>query len=206
MRLFLFCLLVSLLSPLSAGQKGDDYLSMVPVFWKTLYPDGGKGLYCGKPFKRYDRSYNIEHVYPMGWVAKSLNCGKRKQCRERSARFNRIESDMHNMYPARKDLNKDRGSMPYGVVEGEKWVEAGCDLEIDYRKRRVEPQPASRGEIARAMLYMHDRYDLPLYKKQKKLLKKWHKSDPPSKHEKERNRRIARLQGEPNPWIGIDDK
>jgi len=180
---------------------GANYLDTVPVFWKTLYPDGGTGLYCGKPFKRFDRRYNIEHVFPMSWVARSLRCGDRQSCRASSERFNEIESDMHNMYPARKDLNRRRGSMSFAVIKGERWVEAGCDLEIDERRRRVEPRPAVRGEIARAMLYLADRYKLKLYREQRELLQRWHRADPPDQAEKERNRRVRAVQGRGNPLI-----
>ena len=178
-----------------------NYLDTIPVFWRTLYPDGGQGLYCGTAFEARDRSYNIEHVYPMAWVTRALRCGDRQACRRNSPRFNDIESDMHNMYPARKDLNKARGAYPYREIRGERRVEPGCDLEIDQVARVVEPRPASRGNIARAMLYMEERYDLKLYERQRRLLLEWHRSDPVDEHERWRNRRIAEVQGEPNPWI-----
>lgn len=178
-----------------------DYLQTVPVFWRTLYPDGGEGLYCGRSFKPFDRRYNIEHVFPMSWVGKTLGCGDRKACRANSERFNRIESDMHNLFPARKDLNKRRGSLGFGIVSGERWVEPGCDLEIDTRARRVEPRPAVRGDIARAMLYMAERYDLKLYRKQREVLQRWEREDPPNAAEKARNERIRKVQGWGNPWV-----
>ena len=193
-------MLAVVLFSLTAGAR-SDYLEDIPLFWRTLYPHGGKGLYCGKKFGRYDRRYNIEHVFPMAWVIRELRCGDRQHCRDRSARFNEIESDMHNMFPARRDLNRRRGAMAYGIVQGERWVEPGCDFEIDERHRRVEPRPAVRGDIARAMLYMADRYDLKLYRRQRELMRRWNREDPPDAAEKARNRRIRRLQGNGNPWI-----
>ena len=178
-----------------------NYLDTIPVFWRTLYPDGGEGLYCGVGFAAHDRNYNIEHVYPMAWVSRALRCGDRSACRRNSSRFNEIESDMHNMYPARKDLNKARGAYPYREIGGEKRVEPDCDLEIDNRARVVEPRPASRGNIARAMLYMEDRYGLELYERQRRLLLEWHRDDPVDEPERWRNRRIIEVQGEGNPWI-----
>ena len=132
----------------AGGERG--YLDTIPVFWRTLYPDGGQGLYCGRRFQARDRDYNIEHVYPMSWVSRALRCGDRQACRRKSRRFNEIESDMHNMYPARKDLNRERGAYPFREIPGERLVERGCDLEIDHQARVVEPRPASRGNIARA--------------------------------------------------------
>jgi deoxyribonuclease-1 len=190
-----------LFCPLLALADGRSYLDTIPVFWRTLYPDGGEGLYCGHAFRAYDRSYNVEHVYPMSWVTKKLRCGDRQRCRRESARFNEIESDMHNMYPARKDLNRERGSYPFRELRGENRVERGCDLEIDHRSRAVEPRPASRGNIARAMLYMADRYDLEIYERQRRMLLQWHHDDPVDDAESDRNRAIARVQGNANPWI-----
>lgn len=186
---------------LGCAEQAPAYLDTIPVFWRTLYPDGGEGLYCGTAFQAYDRSYNIEHVYPMAWVARALRCGDRQTCRRNSPRFNRIESDMHNMYPARKDLNKARGSYPFREIRGERRVERGCDLEIDHRARAVEPRPAVRGDIARAMLYMADRYDLTIYQRQRRTLETWHREDPPDEAERRRNQRIAATQGRANHWI-----
>lgn len=190
-----------LLLPALCWADGPRYLDILPQFWRTLYPDGGQGLYCGRDFRAHDRNYNVEHVYPMAWVTRALRCGDRQACRRSSERFNRIESDMHNMYPARRDLNKARGSYPFREIRGERTVERGCDLEIDHRSRAVEPRPAVRGDIARAMLYIADAYDLKLYERQRRLLLQWHRDDPADDFERERNRRIEALQGTRNHWI-----
>lgn len=191
-----------LLLLLAAGTAtSGQYLDIIPTFWRGLYPEGGRGLYCGRRFGAYDRRYNIEHVFPMAWVARQLKCGDREQCRRRSERFNRIESDMHNMFPARKDLNQLRRSYAYGIIQGERWVAPDCDFEVDDRRRRVEPRPAVRGDIARAMLYMADRYRLNLFRRQRDLMLQWHRQDPPDQEEVRRNRIIRKLQGNGNPWI-----
>jgi len=190
-----------LLVPAVACAEPQGYLDTIPLFWRTLYPDGGEGLYCGASFAPRDRNYNIEHVYPMGWVTKALRCGDRAACRRHSPRFNEIEADMHNMYPARKDLNKARGAYPFREIRGEHWVEPGCDLEIDHRARVVEPRPAVRGNIARAMLYLADRYGLEIYARQRSMLVAWHDADPVDDEERRRNRLITAVQGNTNPWI-----
>uniref|UniRef100_UPI003AF5A1BF endonuclease n=1 Tax=Thiolapillus sp. TaxID=2017437 RepID=UPI003AF5A1BF len=111
------------------------------------------------------------------------------------------ESDMHNMYPARKDVNQTRGAMAFGIIEGENHKYRGCDFEVDFRKRRVEPRPEVRGRIARAMLYMSDEYGLDIYRKQRKMLEKWNRQFPPDAEEKRHNRAVAKIQGKPNPYI-----
>lgn len=194
-------ILMLLLVPALGCAETRNYLDTIPLFWRTLYPDGGEGLYCGARFAPRDRNYNIEHVYPMGWVVSALRCGDREACRRTSPRFNEIESDMHNLYPARKDLNRARGAYPFREIPGENHVERGCDLEIDHRARVVEPRPAVRGDIARAMLYLADRHDLQIYARQRRLLLAWHAADPPDDAERRRNRLIAAVQGNTNPWI-----
>lgn len=193
-------ILAFLLSPLSLSAK-SQYLRQIPLFWANLYPDGGTTLYCGKAFKPYDSRVNIEHVFPMAWVVSQYRCGDRKQCRKTQRRFNLIESDMHNLFPARADINKIRASHGFAMIKGEKHIRSGCDFEFSNKTRRVEPRAEVRGDIARAMLYMADRYDLKLFNKQRKTLKRWHREDPPDAAEKKRNRVIKRLQGNANLLI-----
>lgn len=187
----------------TAGQGSiPDYEQARGIFWDELYPKGGKTLYCGDTFStRYRGGLNIEHVFPMGWVTNELKCGKRKQCRGNSELFNRIEADLHNLYPARVEINDARSSYRFGVLPGEKRPYGECDFEVDRSRRVVEPRPASRGEIARAMFYMKEEYDLTIFRKSGELLRGWHRQDPPSKHEKWRNDRIESIQGTRNMFI-----
>jgi len=108
---------------------------------------------------------------------------------------------MHNLYPAQADINKARGSQAYGMVLGEPRRFGRCDFEVDLQKRHVEPQPAVRGNIARAMFYMHATYKLKLFSRQAVLLKQWHREDPPDQEELRRNQVIERIQGRRNPFI-----
>ena len=189
--------------PKNSYIKGPkDYDHARPVFWKQLYRRGGQTLYCGESFgSGYQRGLNIEHVFPMSWVTKALNCGRRKECRKRSRQFNHIEADLHNLFPSRKDVNDARGSYRYGNIKGEKPWFGNCDFEIDQRRRVIEPRTASRGEIARTMFYMAQRYDLKIFKKQAELLKRWNQQDRPSKEEQRRNDLIEGIQGNRNPYI-----
>jgi len=184
------------------GQPIVDYETARKIFWKELYSNGGKTLYCGKKLESgYNRGVNIEHVFPASWMAYSLRCGKRKQCRVKSAEFNFIEADLHNLYPSRSDVNKARNNYRYANIAGEQRVFGKCDFEFDERHRIAEPAPASRGRIARAMLYMAGEYDLYLKRKQQLLLENWDKKHPPNKMERQRNDRIEQIQGNRNPYI-----
>lgn len=197
MMLVLFCVEVA-----AEQTRTSDYERARWLFWNELYVGGGKTLYCGEPFSaKHRRGLNIEHVFPMGWVTKELGCGQRKQCRGNSKRFNRIEADLHNLYPSRVDVNDARGSYRFGLLPGERRIFGECDFEFDERRRIVEPRPASRGEIARAMFYMKEAYGLTIFRKSGELLKQWHRQDMPSKHEKWRNDRIEQIQGTRNMFV-----
>ncbi len=183
-----------------------DYEQARILFWEELYSNGGKTLYCGDSFNsRYRQGLNIEHIFPMSWVTRELKCGKRKQCRANSERFNRIEADLHNLYPSRQEVNDARSSFRFGLLVGERTSFSDCDFEVDRRRRVVEPRPASRGEIARAMFYMQQEYGLTIFRKHGEMLKTWHFRDAPSKHEKWRNDRIEQLQGNRNHFVDDPD-
>jgi len=186
------------------GQRIPDYETARKVFWKELYNEGGKTLYCGKKLKSsYNKGVNIEHVFPASWVAYSLRCGKRKQCRLNNPQFNFIEADLHNLYPSRSDINKARSNYRYDIIRGELRVFGQCDFEFDEFHRIAEPAPEARGRIARAMLYMADEYDLYLKKELKRLLLDWDKKYPPEPAEYKRNDRIEKLQGNRNRYIDL---
>jgi deoxyribonuclease-1 len=179
-----------------------DYKTARPLFWDKVYAAGGSTLYCDRPFgSRRGRGFNVEHVFPMSWVAYSLKCGKRWQCRNKSERFNRIEADLHNLYPAGSKINEARSNFRFGYLPGEQRAFGRCDFEIDERKRIAEPRPGARGRIARSMLYMHDEYGLYLKRELGRLVLKWHFQYPPDREEKRRNEAIEILQGTRNKYI-----
>ncbi|MGI9301398.1 MAG: endonuclease I family protein [Gammaproteobacteria bacterium] len=205
------CLLIaalfgaSLLMPtrVGGGQTGiEDYREARGLFWSELYSGGGETLYCGREFTsgRHRKGLNIEHVMPMAWVMNELDCETRKLCRNKK-RFNQVEADMHNLYPSRVDLNKERSSFRFGIVKGERRRFGKCDFEVDYRARVVEPREPVRGEVARAMFYMSNEYGVAIFPKATRLLKQWHRADPPSEDERRRNDVIEQLQGTRNKFI-----
>ncbi len=186
----------------SGQQVYGEYMESRPVFWGQIYAQGGETLYCGKPFGTYHgRSINIEHIFPMAWVMRSEGCRNRTLCRQQSGRFNQIEADMHNLYPARADINKIRNSFPFGEIPGELRQFGSCDFEFHPRRRVVEPRPESRGNIARALFYMHDTYGLTLFKRQGELMQRWNREDPPDRDERRRNELIFKHQGTRNRFI-----
>jgi deoxyribonuclease-1 len=150
---------------------------------------------------RRGKQFNVEHVMPMSWAMKKLNCKDRDSCRRNSQRFRQIEADIHNLYPSRRDINQARGSFPFAMVRGEQRHFGQCDFELDRKRRVVEPRTSVRGDIARAMFYMYDQYEIRIHARQAKLLKQWNRQDPPDGFEIKRNEVIEKLQGNRNRFI-----
>ena len=195
-------LLVGCLPAAAAKTPDTEYFRNMHIFWSRLYGEGGETLYCGRRFGGdKGKGINIEHIFPMSWAVNTLNCRNRSDCRSHSPRFNRIEADMHNLYPARAVINKERSALAFGVVPGEFRNFGYCDFEIDRRQRLAEPRPEVRGNIARAMFYMQATYDLKIFSRQGKILKQWHWEDPPDAEERRRNRIIEKIQGNRNRFV-----
>lgn len=191
----------------TSNKSYSEYNDALRLMWTKVYKDQGTTLYCDKPFSTKSRKarakadVNAEHVFPMSWVTKDLKCGTRKQCQANSAEFRVIESDLHNIYPAGRVVNKARSNYRFGDVAGEQRHFGQCDFEVSAQKRIAEPASAKRGEIARSMLYLAYQYDLTLHRKTEKLMRDWDRQDPPNAEEKRRQAIIQREQGRENPFI-----
>ena len=74
-------------------------------------------------------------------------------------------------------------------------------LEIEGRK--VEPRPDIRGDIARTYMYMDKAYPGRgiISGKNRKLFEVWEKQDPVDDWERERAKRIEKIQGNGNPFV-----
>ena len=55
--------------------------------------------------------------------------------------------------------------------------------------------------MARTSFYMEDTYGIRLSDPQRQLLTAWNTMDPPDEWEKERNHRIAKMQGRGNRFV-----
>ncbi len=207
MKLFIYLILLTLSTNINAEKKftfNYDRLAS-DLFWSDLYAEGGWTLYCGLKFSGNGTTINnnklvIEHIYPVNKMISFLNCDSRMQCRDSgNKKFMHMEADLHNLYPVWQNLHNFHYDSNYGVIKGEDWRYDGCDFE---RKNGIaEPRPLARGNIARAIFYMQNKYGVPIGKDLLTILKKWNNQDPPSKHELQRNSKIEEIQGNRNPYI-----
>lgn len=113
-----------------------------------------------------------------------------------------MEADLHNLVPAIGELNADRSNFRYAMIDGEERVYGkDVDFEVDFKSKRVEPKEDIRGNIARTYFYFEDRYGMKISKQEKQLFEAWDKLDPVDEWERERNKRIKKIQGNGNNYI-----
>lgn len=153
----------------------------------------------------------LEHSYAAQWMANALNCGNRDTCGSHSdattrTRFNHAEADLHNLWPAVRNLNSSRQDSPFGMIPGETRKEitiGGQKFSCDYEKKDdlVEPRRIVRGNLARSIFYMCREYGFPVESTMMAQLKIWNKQDKPTKGERRRNDKIEAIQGTRNPFI-----
>lgn len=195
---------------------------------KTVYCgfpfDSGKKvtLPAGFPADKYASRATVteaEHVVPAEnfgrafreWTQGAPACvdasGKpytgRKCAEKASKEFRLMESDLHNLWPAVGSVNAARSNYTFtdmGISDSKATFGPTCPMAIEDRK--AQPPKRARGIIARDHLYFESVY--PTYRmsdQQRKLMEAWDRMYPPTKFECERNRRIAEIQGNSNPFI-----
>lgn len=165
---------------------------------KKLVPDWES---CGyQPRKNAERGSRIEweHVVPAWHFGHQLQCwqnGGRKNCADNDPKFAAMEADLMNLVPAVGELNGDRSNFKFGMIAGEPRAYGQCDFEVDFKGKTAEPAENVRGDIARIYFYMRDTYGLQISRQQNQLLEAWSRQDPEDDWERERKRRIEKLQG-----------
>ncbi len=126
-----------------------------------------------------------------------------RNCAERANReFRLMHADMYNLFPSIGAVNKIRSNYPY--TEFSSYVKptfGSCEMKI--RNRKAEPPAASRGEIARAVLYMAWAYPerVKLKSSYLELMERWNARYKVSAWECLRAKRIKAIQGNANPFI-----
>lgn len=201
--LALGCLATSFsLSTLAGGQTQiTDPKVAAQIFWSQLYDQGGTSLYCGKAFSGESSQFSISPVYSSKQLKSALRCVTDRQCSIMTPNFHQMASDLHNLYPALSRVELARRNAQFGELDdsvASKFADIGCDMKTSFQL--VEPRDEAKGNIARAIFYMHSEYDLPIVG-QVQMYKKWHQMDPADAEEKARNAKIEQLQGTRNRFI-----
>lgn len=161
---------------------------------------------CGYQVRKQERRaqrIEWEHIVPAWHFGHQLQCwqtGGRKACRK-DKHFAKMEGDMHNLVPAIGEVNGDRSNYRFSAWNGIPDQYGQCQVLVDFKGRKVQPPEATRGQIARAYLYMEQSYSFTLSKHDKRLYQAWHNQYPVSRWECEKNQRVKAIQGNSNDFI-----
>lgn len=163
---------------------------------------------------------NREHSLPKSWFGISSG----------SENTSPMGTDVHNLYPSDATANSAKSNYPLGEVTGtlsftNGVVKVGSSSSYagqspSYSGEVFEPADEYKGDFARDYMYMVTCYETftgwtstgtqtmllngayPAFRdKAIALLMKWHRNDPVSQKEIDRNNAVYKLQGNRNPFI-----
>ena len=163
---------------------------------------------CGNYSKEGD-CYNREHSLPISWFGSLTNSP--------------MYTDLFHIYPTDGFVNGKRANYPFGeTVNNPSWTsmngsKLGNSKFPGYTGIVFEPIDEYKGDFARSYFYMVTRYEdrisgwnsdmlnkstFPAFTEWTvNLLIKWHKQDPVSFKEIERNNAVYQIQNNRNPFI-----
>lgn len=169
------------------------------------YVFSGQKHKCGN-YRQESDCFNREHIFPQGTFHKQYP----------------MRSDFFHIYPTDGKVNNYRGNLPFGEVSHASWTsqngsKVGNNTFSKYSGKVFEPIDEFKGDIARALLYFATRYEDEITQWHHPMLNgtndqvysnwfidlllKWHKQDPVSAHEIQRNQAGYEFQGNRNPYI-----
>lgn len=177
--------------------------------WRWVGESGGRvdAASCGYQVRTQERRAartEWEHVVPAWVMGHQRQCwqeGGRRNCRSSDPLFRVMEADPHNLVVSIGEANADRSNFRYGVLADQPTPYGQCDLEVDFKRRVVEPRDAVKGQVARTYFYIYDRYDLRMSRQEQQLMMAWDRQHPVTLWERKRDARIAGLVGHHNPFV-----
>jgi len=204
---------------ITSGQITNTYVGLWTHFQTTDKRTDGKvwDMYsdctftfgthqCGN-YKDICDCYNREHSFPASW-------------------FNKVEptyTDLFHLYPTDGKVNSLRGDYPFGETNGTLYTisKIGSCTFPGYTGMVFEPADEYKGDFARTYFYIATRYEnqikqwsCPMLAGNSTsvfkawsiaLLLKWHRQDPVSEKETNRNNAVYNIQKNRNPFIDYPD-
>ena len=154
---------------------------------------------------------NCEHTIPQSWFNE----------------VSRMKADIHHLYPTYDTWNSNRGSDPFGEIPDattQVWMRgtvaqsaipsANINEWSEDTNTMFEPREDHKGNLARSAFYFYTMHAGQTFDAGKDVitaladlqtLYQWHLADPVDAHERERNRRAAKSQGNFNPYVAYPD-
>jgi len=183
-------------------------------FW-DMYSDHRRTVYNSGLMDR-------EHLMPRSWWQDNTISGF-------EGGFGRANSDLHNLFPADGVANGRKSNHPLGVTDNPRWtngvVRVGNNsFSADFTGIVFEPADEYKGDFARTYFYMVTSFEdyadrwrgealnvmnnetYPVFKDWMiEMLLEWHRNDPVSQKEIDRNDSVFVLQQNRNPFIDIPE-
>jgi len=201
---------------LRADKTGVDYRADYTV-WDMYTNCSFQGnSYCAGVIENpYEcQCYNREHMLPQSWWG--------------NVNTKRMRTDLHHVIPTDAATNTQRSNNPYGEVSGTPtWSNAAGSKSGygTYNTTVFEPADEYKGDIARVYFYMLTCYSdedftvnwkgqkvftytngqAGLTAAAKALFLKWHRNDPVSEKEINRNNGVERKQHNRNPYVDMPE-
>ena len=172
-------------------RKGNINKRAKRIEWEHLIPAEN----FGRQFSCW-RDGNSECVNSKGKSFKGRRC-----CTKVNKEYRLMQSDMHNLFPAVGELNADRSNFRFDFEIAKPNRYGKCVFEVNFKQKRVKVKENIRGIIARDYLYFNKKYKMKLSRQELRKYKLWNKQYPPNLWEIERNKRIAKKQGNLNQFI-----
>jgi deoxyribonuclease-1 len=188
----------------NADAPGDFYCGC-KINWQ-----GKKGVVdlesCGyKVRKNENRASRVEweHVVPAWQFGHQRQCwqdGGRKNC-AKDPEYRKMESDMHNLQPAVGEVNGDRANFMYSQWNGGEGQYGQCAMKVDFKDKVAEPPARARGAIAQNLLLYARPLPAQSFPPANPAFYRLDKLYPVTTWECERDARIAKVQGNHNPYV-----
>lgn len=131
---------------------------------------------------------------------KGLRYGGKSCCRKKSSQFRYIEAELYNLWPVEALINNQLGDIHF--IEEKSGERIGqCPIYYDKSAKTFTPSEKAKGILARAVLFMSEKYHIPLSKEDETQMFIWHQSHKPTEKEKAWAKKVAQIQGYENPYI-----
>ncbi|SNV45575.1 endonuclease [Legionella spiritensis] len=171
------------------------------------------GMESGSNKKRAHR-VEWEHMMPAENFGRQFRCWREKLCKDSKGRaykgrkccaridkaFQKAEAELYNLWPANGLINQIRSNYRYSSIPSKRQT-YGCGFYVDRALRKAEPPDSAKGIVARANLFMADKYGIRLSRQQKQLFDAWNRDFPVTEFERTWSRQVARVEGYANPYI-----
>lgn len=192
--------------------KVSSYSDLPKYFQKTdVYPDGKRWweMYSNQTFYLPNfTGMNREHALPKSWWGGSSSLS--------------AYVDLNHLYPSEMDANSAKSNYPLGEVQtttfdnGVSKVGYAVSGQGGGASKVFEPADEYKGDFARSYFYMVTCYQDVTWKYtymiqqgtyptlnswSQELLLKWHREDPVSQKELDRNEQVYLIQNNRNPFI-----